>query len=388
MKVVHLCLGCFFPDNYSYQENMLPKFHKQLGYDVEVIASLATFDKNGKASFMKKGSIYRNEYDIKVTRLDYKKPEKIYRKLKRYIGTYDALEKANPNILFVHGCQFMDMDIVVKYIRDHSNIKLYVDNHADFSNSGTNWLSKSLLHKVLWRHAAQIVEPYTTKFYGVLPARVDWLVDMYKLPKSKCELLVMGADDDKVKEATVPEVRKQIRDKYGIYEDDFLIMTGGKIDPAKVQTLQLMEAVTKIDNPKVKLIVFGSVTKDLQERVNKHCVEDKVLYIGWVRSDDSYKYFAAADLVVFPGRHSVFWEQVAGLGIPMLCKYWEGTSHVDLGGNVRFLYKDSVDEIHSQIKKIVNNRHIYDEMKSVAENQGMKIFSYREIAKRSVGGGK
>lgn len=52
MKVVHLCLGCFFPDNYSYQENMLPKFHKQLGYDVEVIASLATFDKNGKASFL------------------------------------------------------------------------------------------------------------------------------------------------------------------------------------------------------------------------------------------------------------------------------------------------------------------------------------------------
>ena len=48
MKVVHLCLGSFFPDNYSYQENMFPKFHKQLGYDVEVIASLVSFDKNGK----------------------------------------------------------------------------------------------------------------------------------------------------------------------------------------------------------------------------------------------------------------------------------------------------------------------------------------------------
>ena len=37
MKIVHLCLGCFFPDNYSYQENMLPKFHKELGYDVKVL---------------------------------------------------------------------------------------------------------------------------------------------------------------------------------------------------------------------------------------------------------------------------------------------------------------------------------------------------------------
>ena len=384
MKVVHICLGCFFPDGFTYQENLLPKFHKQLGYDVEVIASLATFDKNGKSSFVKKGSIYINEYDIKVTRLDYKKPERIYRKLKRYVGTYNALEEANPDILFVHGCQFMDIDIVVKYIKNHPNIKTYVDNHADFSNSGTNWLSKNLLHKVLWRHAAQIIEPHTTRFYGVLPARVDWLVDMYKLPKSKCKLLVMGADDDKVKEATMMGVKKQIREKYGILKDDFLIMTGGKIDPSKAQTLQLMEAVAKINNPKVKLIVFGSVTKDLQERLNEHCVKNKVLYIGWVQSDDSYKYFASADLVVFPGRHSVFWEQVAGLGIPMLCKYWEGTAHVDLGGNVIFLKEDTVEEIQSNIQRLLDNPEEYERMLLVAQGNGKRVFSYKEIARRSI----
>lgn len=384
MKIVHICLGCFFPDGFTYQENLLPKFHKQLGYDVEVIASLATFDKNGKSSFVKKGSIYINEYDIKVTRLDYKKPERIYRKLKRYVGTYNALEEANPDILFVHGCQFMDIDIVVKYIKNHPNIKTYVDNHADFSNSGTNWLSKNLLHKVLWRHAAQIIEPHTTRFYGVLPARVDWLVDMYKLPKSKCKLLVMGADDDKVKEATMMGVKKQIREKYGILKDDFLIMTGGKIDPSKAQTLQLMEAVAKINNPKVKLIVFGSVTKDLQERLNEHCVKNKVLYIGWVQSDDSYKYFASADLIVFPGRHSVFWEQVAGLGIPMLCKYWEGTAHVDLGGNVIFLKEDTVEEIQSNIQRLLDNPEEYERMLLVAQGNGKRVFSYKEIARRSI----
>ena len=43
----------------------------------------------------------------------------------------------------------------------------------------------------------------------------------------------------------------------------------------------------------------------------------------------------------------MFWEQVAGMGIPMVCKYWEGTTHVDCGGNVKFLYRDSVEEIKS-----------------------------------------
>lgn len=382
MKIVHLCLGCFFPDNYSYQENMLPKFHKQLGYEVEVIASLVTFDKDGKGTFLEKGSVYQNEYDIKVTRLDYKKPVKVYRKLKRYVGTYEVLKKANPDILFIHGCQFMDMDIVVKYVKERSSIKVYVDNHADFSNSGTNWLSKNFLHKILWRHTAHNIEPYTTKFYGVLPARVDWLVNMYKLPKEKCELLVMGADDDKVKEASNPEIRNSIREKYGIAADDFVIMTGGKIDPWKTQTLLLMEAVAKINNPKVKLVVFGSVTPDLKEQVAARCVENKVLYIGWVQSSESYKYFASADLAVFPGRHSVFWEQVAGMGIPMVCKYWDGTTHVDEGGNVKFLRNDSVDEIYDILMNILNGEYVH--MREIANGVAKKKFSYKEIAVRAI----
>ena len=47
MRITHLCLACFFPDGFSYQENMLPKYHKKLGHDVSVVASLQTFDKNG-----------------------------------------------------------------------------------------------------------------------------------------------------------------------------------------------------------------------------------------------------------------------------------------------------------------------------------------------------
>ena len=382
MKIVHLCLGCFFPDNYSYQENMLPKFHKQLGYDVEVIASLVTFDKNGKGTYLPHGSSYINEHGIQVTRLDNKKPLKIYRKMKRYIGTFDALKKSAPDILFIHGCQFMDMDIVVEYLKKHPNVKVYVDNHADFSNSGTNLLSRIILHKGFWRHTAKIINPYTTKFYGVLPARVDWLIDMYKLPKEKCELLVMGADDDKVQEAHEGGWREKIRGRYGIGNDDFLIMTGGKIDMAKTQTLYLMEAVKKMNDPKVKLIVFGSIVPELKDKVSALVDKKSVQYIGWIQSEESYHFWAACDLAVFPGRHSVFWEQVAGMGIPMVCKYWEGTTHVDVGGNVIFLNEDSEEVIERKLKQIVYND--YSKMRSVAEGKGKELFSYKDIAKRAI----
>lgn len=383
MKIVHLCLACFFPDGYSYQENMLPKYHNKLGHDVTVIASLQTFDSNGKVCFLDDPSEYINENNLPVIRLAYKQPLKVYRKLKRFVGTYEAIEKARPDILFIHGCQFMDMNVVVKYLKKHPNVTVYVDNHADFSNSAKNWMSFTFLHKILWKHCAKIINPYTKKFYGVLPARVDFLKNVYNLPPEKIELLVMGADDDRVEAALKPEVRSEIRKKYGIAEDDFLIITGGKIDNFKKQILYLMEAVNKLQDAKVKLIVFGSVIPELKEKV-EGLVSPYTQYIGWVQSDQTDKYYAASDLVVFPGRHSVFWEQVAGLGKPMLCKAWDGTRHVDLGGNVIFLEKDSVEEIYGIIKSLTEDKDTYQMMKTVAEQEGKKVFSYSDIAKRSI----
>lgn len=384
MKVVHLCLASFYPDNYSYQENLLPKYHKKLGYDVEVIASTQSFDEHGKVCYLNNTGTYQNEYDIKVTRLPYKSKNKIWKKFRRYIGTFDAINNAHPDILFIHGGQFLDIDQVVKYLKAHPEVVVYVDNHADFSNSATNWISKNILHKIVWKHAEHKIEPYTKKFYGVLPIRVDFLKNIYRLPAEKCELLVMGADDELVEKAKKSGARERIRAQYGIKDADFLIMTGGKIDPWKTQTLLLMQAVKNIDRDNVRLIVFGSVTQELSEKVKSLADGEKIQYIGWINSKDTYDYFEAADLVVFPGRHSVMWEQVTGQGKPMIVKDWPGTHHVDIGGNVLFLLKDSVEEIQNKIESVLDNPEMYNSMRDVANSAGMQHFSYKNIAGRSV----
>ncbi len=384
MKIVHLCLACFYPDNYSYQENILPKYHKKMGYDTEVIASLETFDKNGQATHLDKACCYQNEYNIKVTRLDYKKPQKVFIKLKKYIGTFKMLEIAAPNILFIHGCQFMDMSVVIKYLKSHPNVTVYVDNHADFSNSATNWLSKNILHKKLWRHYAKKIEPYTTKFYGVLPARVDFLKNIYQLPANKCELLVMGADDEEVKKASKKEKLEETRRKFGYTTDDFVIVTGGKIDIWKKQTLLLMQAIKKINNDKLKLLIFGPVSDNIKNEFNSLVDEKQIIHIDWANSTQSYEYFAIANLVVFPGRHSVYWEQAAGQGKPLICKYWEGTTHIDLGGNVIFLMEDSVKEMVCQIKKVINDKEKFKLMEKIAFEKGMQTFSYKKISAKSI----
>lgn len=383
MKILHVCLANFYIDNYAYQENMLPKFHKLSGHEVTIIASMESFDKNGNACLLEKSGEYINEYGIPVIRLNYRKPVKVNRLLRLYEDWYHHLARIKPDIIFIHGCQFLDIKVVTKYLSQNRDVKVFVDNHADFSNSAKSFISRNILHKLIWRKCANIINKYALKFYGVLPARVDFLINVYKIPPNKVKLLVMGADDEKVSEARQPGVRKIIREKYSISEDDFLIITGGKIDNYKKQTLLLMQAVNNIDNPKLKLVVFGSIVEDLQKSVYELCNE-RVKYIGWVNASDVYKYFAASDLVVFPGRHSVFWEQATGLGVPMVVKYWEGTTHVDLGGNCKFLYSDSVSEITDIIKQIVEDSELYEKMKTIASTKGMEVFSYRKISERSI----
>jgi len=382
MKIVHICMCGPVTDNWSYQDNILPKYHKYSGLDVTVITSKYIWNSDGK-QVLDDREVYSNEYGIKTVRLANKYGTTIKSKLKIYSNFYDTLAKESPDILFIHGIQFVNIRDVIKYVKRRTNVKVYADNHSDFSNSASNWLSKNIQHKLFWKYWAQKLNPYVTKFYGVLPARVDFLVDMYKLPKEKVELLVMGADDEKVELSNTVEIRKQIREKHQIADDDFLIVTGGKIDAWKKQTLLLMEAVKEIPNNKVKLIVFGSVTDDLKEKVNSLCLEDKVKYIGWISSDESYKYFAVADLLVFPGRHSVFWEQAAGQGIPMIVKYWDGTTHVDMGENCKFLRNDDKNEIKEMLLEITNSEDAYKKMKKSAID-GRRNFLYSEISKRSI----
>lgn len=384
-KVVNICLYGPVTDGWSYQDNLLPKYQKENGNDVTVITSKWIWSSDGNLIKTNKEDYY-NEYGIHTIRLDIKGQKKLTYKFKRFIGLYDRLEKEKPDIIFVHCFQFVDIDEVVRYVKKHASVIVYVDNHCDFSNSATNWISRNILHKIIWKSKAKKLIPYVKKFYGVIPARVDFLAEMYDLPREKIELLEMGADDEKVYTATNEDQINILRKKHEIKKDDFLIVTGGKIDKAKQQTLLLMKAVKELSQKyPIKLIVFGSVVSELQASIEDLSDGDIVKYIGWIQSDDSYNYFAAADLVVFPGRHSVFWEQVVGIGRPLIVKYWNGTTHVQVNGNAAFLYNDTVEEIVTRIEQLLkNDKAEYNLMLEHAQGEARKRFSYRYIAERSI----
>ena len=379
MKILHICMSQY-SDGWTYQENLLAKYHRLLGFDVTIITSMYCYHNGDLIKDSKTKFVDCN--GCQVIRLQ-KKIGIPNGKIPKYKNFYKTIESIKPDIIFSHGCQYADICKVKKYINLYQNVKLYVDNHADFSNSATTWISKNILHKVIWKHYAHVIEPVVKVFWGVLPARVDFLVNVYKLPKEKCKLLLMGGDDELIRSVESTEYLDKLRKSWNIQKNDFLVVTGGKIDKAKSETLLLMKAVKKINDPHVKLLIFGSVEETLKKEINGLTDGVMIQQAGWIKPENSYGFFGMADLVVFPGRHSVFWEQVAAQGIPMIVKEWRGTQHVNVCNNVIFLSDVTSDMIIKKITDLVYNKKAYQEIRKNAK-RAQEYFSYMQIAKKSI----
>lgn len=382
MKILHVCLAAFYIDNYSYQENILPLEHKKMGYDVEILASTETFVDNNKLGYINPGE-YINENGIKVTRIPYSKfiPHKINRKIRKYASVTKFLEKSKPDIIFFHDLQFYNVKEFIKYFKNNPKVIALADSHTDFSNSAQSFISKNLLHKIIYKKYIKTIDKYIKHYYGVLPARCDFLHDVYGIEEKKISLLVMGAEDHRILEANNKENKINTIKKYKLNKYSKILVTGGKIDSAKLQTFDLIEAFKKIENEgDTVLVIFGSVATEIRERFYEAINHDNIVYIPWLNVQDSYDLFAISDLVIFPGRHSIYWEQVAGCGVPLLVKKWEGTTHINTNENCLFLEIGSIQELIEKIKYMLNNIKVYkDNAKKASLN-----FSYTNIAKISL----
>jgi len=383
MRILHCCLVNFYIDGYGYQENILPKMHKLQGHDVKIVASTETYLDNKKLGYIQ-AQTYTNENGISVTRLPYIKylPFIFVKKLRIYKGLKQEIINFKPDIIFLHDTQFISIRTISKYAADNAGVRIYADGHTDFINSARNWVSKNILHKIIYRWCAQRIEPYVQKFYGTLPARVNFIHEIYRIPKSKIELLEFGADDTSFNLDTRENTRKNKRKELGV-ENHFVVITGGKIDYRKNIHL-LINVIKNISDRQIKLIVFGTPDDKMNYLIRDMKEANNVIYLGWQNTTEIYNLLFAADLGFFPGTHSILWEQACGIGLPCVFKKWDDMQHVQLGGNCIFIEEASDVTIRNMIMYLYENKEEYNNMKTIAEQKGIPHFSYYEIAKRAI----
>ena len=385
MKIVHLATLAPYNEGWGYQENLLPKYQVRLGHEVTLITSVFQNSKSGMQKEIGEEDYYSPD-GFRVIRLRKKKilGTKITEILSLY-PVYDFLCKIRPDFIMIHGLGNITQLQVKKYVKKiHPDCVVVADSHLDVDNLPMI-ASACLRHRFLrfvWRRVTRVMNPLYAAVYGVTPMRARVARDVFGVQEEKLGVLPAGADDEKIEFEKREEISEEIRKKHGIEADDFLIVTGGKIDRKK-NIHVLMEAVTKLCSEKVKLIVFGDPDEEMRNRFESLAEHPCIRAIGWISSDETYRYFLAADLVVFPGLHSVMWEQACACGAPCVFHKLEGIDHVDVGGNCIFALDISAEGLLRVLEQVIKT-DLNQQLKAVSRSPKTTVFLYSRLAKKAI----
>lgn len=386
MKVVHLCLSCFYIEGFGYQENVLPRYHRRMGHDVTIVASRFSYSsRTGEPEDAPAGE-YVNGDGIPVIRVNYRFGAlgPLARKIKAYPSIQQLLTHLSPQVIFMHGVQFLSILDVLAFVRKHPKVRLLADTHASYDNSASNWWSMNLLHRGLYRYGLRKALPWISRFFAVTPACAHFASEVYGIDPSRIEVLPLGADTAAIRFEDRAAIRAKVRQKIAVPSNAFVLITGGKINRGKrLDTLlSLMERIT---NPTVFLVVFGTLTDEVRDKLSTRIEQHpRIRFVGWLDPDSIYDYYLASDLATFPGSKSALWEQAICCGLPLVCQRWQGMDYVDVGGNCIFLHPDDLQHWTDCVDGLVNDRSRCEQMSRVARSKGFDAFSYERIALESL----
>lgn len=386
MKIVSIVLHGNFTDGMAYQENCLPYYQKKVyNAEVVIVAGQYGLKMGSNDSEINAPGEYACSNGLRLIRVPNGKGR--FGKKLAYMPTlYDVLEEEQPDFIFAHLIQSISTKDVIKYKKRHPNVLVFGDSHADHINSAHGWFSKKILHGIIWKSILKEASKYFEIIYGVLPARVDFLKEMYNLPDHKVDLLLMGAEDELIDYDHQKEIRDRIRSELGIGREEFVLITGGKIDKRKNIEI-LFEALKSLHNDKVKLLIFGKPDNEMCSYMDEISNDDCVRYLGWLDSKSMYEFFHASDLCVFPGTHSVIWEQAVGYGLPGIFRHWEGIEHIDKQGNMEFFFNKSITELEDLLRAIILSKKKFESMRIRAKEVSTE-FHYSTLALKSLGGAR
>lgn len=379
MKILHFCMGAPFTEGYSYQDNLLTEYQHKHGHEVMIVTSTRTRNSEGKIVETAPG---QRVLDNGVILLRLPNKSKIRNLLGIYTGIQPIMKSFQPDLIFIHGlCSFLPAQAIRYKKKQNRELKIIADNHQDEGTTNvSNFPFRQImwLHRLGWKQWIKEVE----EVFGTTSWRVAFAQKYYGIPAEKIDTLIMGIDSDRLP-TDRENVKRAVREAQGIESDAFVFVTGGKLDSRK-RILESVRAFRMLENKNARFLIFGSVDEKIRDEFISLVETDKrIHYIGYIPSKDVQRYFIASDFGVFPGRHSVLWEEAIGCGLPCIFRRYEKKDHTEVCDNCICMKNATDQEIYKIMLRMTTDPGAYGRMKHNAE-EATKVFSYHAIAERSV----
>ena len=172
---------------------------------------------------------------------------------------------------------------------------------------------------VFHAHIHFIPKEEVVKGFGHMLGVSEFVVREYqkacKMPVD-AHVLRNAIDTDKFNKPVSSEKRRELREKLGLKEDDFVVLFVGRLIQVK-GVLELIQAVLAIQDPHIKLLCIGSANFgkwafSTYERTVKKLIaqnQGRILFTGYVDNAQVYQYASVANVQCVPS----LWEEAAGL---------------------------------------------------------------------------
>lgn len=377
MKILHICLASAFTEGMSYQENLLINQNIADGHSVTILADCHKYHNGALIKTIPEDIVLSN--GVHLIRVEYDKIINTFisGKIRKVSKLFDMIEQETPDVILYHGVVGWELLSVARYKREHPSIKLYLDSHEDFNNSGTNIISRVFQYRILNRILVKKVTPYIEKILCISYECFDFLRKMFDIQDELLEYYPLGGvvfdNNERLNK------RDKIRKELGLDDYDILLIHSGKMDALK-RTEELLTAFSKINNHKLHMILIGSMDNAVKERLEVLISQDhRIRFLGWKSSEELLEYLCACDLYMQPGSQSATLQNALCCGAAAAVFPYE--SHKYLLDNSAF-YINTSDDIMEVLDAISKDYKLLINMKKKSFSIACKILDYKVLAKR------
>ena len=387
MKILMLC--DFYDESLEYQENLLVKYYRKHGHEVTVVAS--TFDSvfdyyNDRHDPAWPARTYF-DHGAKIVKLRYR--YNLLNRLRAYTRIDGLLRQESPDLIFVHDIM-LNLPECVDYVKRHPACRMILDYHADYSNSGRNWLSLKLLHGVARRWFLDRARPYLSRIFPIVPAGAQFLHEIYGVPHGEMEVLPLGADVDLARDVHARGDGQRLRAEMGFAPTDLVVFTGGKLAPPK-RTELLLQAVRSLPQLPLKVVVAGEASDadaGYKTQLLQAAAGLDVRFAGWLGREDIYRHLDMADLAVFPASQSILWQQAIACGVPLICGDvgHQDISYLNLADNIVVLPREQIraDRLAEEIAAIASQPGRLRRMRDGAAQVAAEHLDWNRLIERTL----
>lgn len=268
MKILYVITGLSL-GGAEKQVCQLADSFSSIGHDVLVISLISNVE------------VRPTNPNIKVITLDLtKNPTSLFKALIKFCR---KMKEFTPDVVHSH---MVHANLFCRLSRLFYRVpKLITSAHSNFEGGGWRTLA--------YRYTDRLSDLTT----NVSEDAVRTFIDIKAVPKNKIEVVYNGVCDKRFKSNATD--RRAIRERLGVSDDTYLILSVGRLEKAK-DFPNLLCAFSNIQkslpNTKLAIIGKGSLKNELLSIARKYSISDNVIFVGAV--DSTNMWYSAADLFV------------------------------------------------------------------------------------------